>query len=228
MPRSLNILIFGASGSAGGSVLRTCLQWPRVASIRAFTRRPLGVTHPRLQEIRHDDYCDYATVRDAFAGVDDCFYCLGKSVRQVSGEQEYRTITYTYALAAARALYDVSPNAGFHFISGAGADLGSRFMWARVKAETERELLMQFKANCYRPASIDGMPSASEPVGYKLFRPVARVVLQPFRSLYVSGEDIGLAMLQAAEDGVRGSIIENTCIRDFADRARLALEGATT
>ena len=113
-----------------------------------------------------------------------------------------------------------SPSAAFHFISGAGAALDSRFMWARVKAETERDLLAGFQAICWRPASIDGMPSASEPPAYKVFRPIARVLLKPFRSLYVSGEDIGLAMLEANAAGYRSRVIANAEIRDLADRRK--------
>ena len=45
------------------------------------------------------------------------------------------------------------------------------------------------------------------------------MLLKPFRSLYVSGEDIGLAMLEATADGARGRIIENAGICDIADRA---------
>jgi uncharacterized protein YbjT (DUF2867 family) len=147
-------------------------------------------------------------------------FCLGKSVRQVSGESEYRTITYDYALAAARTLRGLSAAAVFHYISGQGTNLTSRFMWARVKAEAERDLMAQFQAVCWRPSSIDGMPSASEPALYKAFRPVARTLLSSFRSLYVTGEDIGRAMLQATRDGVRGRVFENAEIRDLADRYR--------
>lgn len=218
----MKVLILGATGSAGGSVLRVCLAAKQVSEVRAIVRRPTGVSHPKLREFTHGKFQDYAAVADAFAGVDACFYCLGKSVRQVSGEAEYRTITYDYAMAAARALRERSPAAAFHFISAAGAAVDSRFMWARVKAETDRDLLAQFEALCYRPAAIDGMPSASEPMLYKAFRPVARVLLKPFRSLYVSGEDIGLAMLQATGDGARKCIVVNSVIRDLADRARAA------
>jgi hypothetical protein len=216
----MTILMFGASGSAGGSVLRVCLAAPQVTEVRAIVRRPLGLSHPRLRELTHGDYENYSAVADAFAGVGACFYCLGKSVRQTSGEAEYRTITYDYALAAARTLRRQSPDAVFHFVSGAGAALDSRFMWARVKAETERDLLAQFGAVCYRPGSIDGMPSASEPLGYKMFRPAARVLLRPFRRLYVTGDDIGLAMLQAGADHLRGQVIPNAAIRDMAARRR--------
>lgn len=40
------------------------------------------------------------------------------------------------------------------------------------------------------------------------------------RRLYVAGEDIGVAMLQAMHDGERVRIIENREIRAFANRAR--------
>ena len=214
----MTILILGASGSAGGGVLQACLASEAVGEVRAITRRPLGVSHVRLREVTHDDYQHFANVERAFSHVDACFYCLGKSVRQVSGEAEYRTITYTFAMAAARALRAHSPGAAFHFISGSGANLNSRFMWARVKAETERDLMAQFDAVCWRPGSIDGVPSASEPALYKVFRPIARLALKPFRSLYVTAEDIGRAMLMATVEGVRGRIIDNAEIRDLADR----------
>ena len=144
-------------------------------------------------------------------------------MRQVSGEREYRVITYEYAMAAARAQRLGSSAAAFHFISGAGAHLNSRFMWARVKAETERDLISQFDAVCWRPAAIDGIPSASEPLLYKAFRPVSRIILRPFRGLYVTGWDLGLAMLLATSEGIRSRLIENAGIRDMADRARVRL-----
>ena len=216
----MTVLVLGASGSAGGSVVRVCLDAPDATSVRAIVRRPLGLEDPKLLEVRHDNFLDFSGVASAFTGVDALFYCLGKSVRQVSGEAEYRTITHDYALATASALRAHSPSAAFHFISGAGTGLDSRFMWARVKAETERDLIAGFQAICWRPASIDGMPSASEPPLYKIFRPVARVLLKPFRSLYVTGKDIGLAMLEATAAGYRSRVVENVEIRDLADRRK--------
>ena len=216
----MRVLIFGATGSAGGSVLAVCLDSPGVASVRAMTRRPPAATSPKLTSIQHDDYADYASVHPAFANVDACFYCLGKSVRQVSGEQEYRRLTHDFAIAAAEALRVGSPAASFHFISGEGASLTSRFMWARVKAETERDL-QPYGAVCYRPGLIDGLPSASEPGLYKAMRPLGRVLLQPFRSMYVTGGDIGRAMLEAAREGMRNRTIGNAEIRDLADRYRV-------
>lgn len=201
-------------------MLQVCLASPDVTEIRAIVRRRLAMADPKLREILHSNYQDFTAIADEFSGVDACLYCLGKSAQQVAGEAQYRILTYDYALAAARTLQAQSPAAAFHFISGAGAHPKSRFMWARVKAETERDLIAQFNAICYRPSAIDGMPSASEPRLYKVFRPIGRALFKPFRSLYVTGEDIGRAMLKETADGVRGRVIENAEIRDIADRSR--------
>ena len=215
----MRVLIFGASGSAGGSVLRACLAAPEVESVRAIVRRPLKISDPRLEAVLHQDFLDYSGAAPAFRDVDACLYCLGISVTQVSGETDYRRITTGFALAAAAALRAASPAAVFHFVSGQGASLSSRFMWARVKAETERELIARFDAVCWRPASIDGEPSESEPRLYRNLRPVFRL-LKGFRGLYVEGQDIGRAMLLATREGLRGRIVSNREIRDLADRAR--------
>jgi hypothetical protein len=84
------ILIFGASGSVGGGVLQACLASPVVTEVRAIARRPLAVAHSRLRFVQHQTYDDYSAAAGAFAGVDACLYCLGKSSTQVSGERLFR------------------------------------------------------------------------------------------------------------------------------------------
>ena len=199
-------------------MLRLCLASSSVSEVRAVVRRPVGISDPKLREVIHSDYLDFTAIDEAFAGIDACFYCLGISVMQVSGEAEYRRITHDMTMAAARALKARSRDAVFHFISGRGASLTSRQMWARVKAETERDLMAFNEAVCWRPAAIDGVPSAREPFVFKVARPILRIVFGPFRGLYVKGEDIGRAMLEATRQDLRSRIVENAELRDLADR----------
>jgi len=100
---TMTILLFGATGSAGGSVLDVCLASDEVREVRVMTRRPLAQTHAKLRVAMHADFNSYTGAEVLFAGVDACLFCLGKSVRQVAGEAEYRIITRDFAVAAARA-----------------------------------------------------------------------------------------------------------------------------
>jgi uncharacterized protein YbjT (DUF2867 family) len=212
----MKILLFGASGTAGGAVLQACLDTPVVEEVRAIVRRTLGRSETKLHEFVHRNYLDYAAVAGAFRAVDACLFCLGTSATQV-GKDEYVKISHDYAIAAAQMLKSESPAAAFHYISGQGTRAGSRTFWSKVKGQTENELMELVGADCWRPAFIDAKPSASLPKVYALLRPALRL-LRPFRSLYVAGEDLGRAMLQATREGFRRRVIENAEIRQLAER----------
>ena len=110
-----------------------------------------------------------------------------------------------------------SPGAAFHYISGQGTRADSRMFWSRVKAQTEHDLMELVDAVCWRPAFIDAPPSPTLPKIYRAVFPLLRV-LKPFPSLYVSGSDLGRAMLQATHENLRKRIIENREIRQIAAR----------
>jgi NAD dependent epimerase/dehydratase family len=213
----MKILLFGATGSAGGAVLEACLAASNVEEVRVIARRPLMKTSGKLRTFVHKDFLDYATVEEAFRGIDACLFCLGISVTQVSKE-EYRTITYSYTLAAANMLKRCSPDAAFHYTSGRGTDAGSRMFWSQVKAQVEKDLIRLVAADCWRPAFIDAKPSASLPWIYAWFFSLGKL-LKPFPSLYVNGRDLGRAMIQATVEKMRGRVVENAEIREIAGRA---------
>ncbi|HXX15117.1 MAG TPA: NAD-dependent epimerase/dehydratase family protein [Candidatus Eremiobacteraceae bacterium] len=213
----MKILILGTTGMAGGAVLEACLAAPLVDEVRAITRRPLMNTDAKLRTFVHKDFVDYATVEEAFWNIDACLFCLGVSVTQVSKE-EYRRISYAYPLAAAQMFKRQCPGAAFHYISGQGTNAQSRMFWSQVKAQTEADLTALVEACCWRPAFIDARPSASVPGVYRLVLPLGRL-LKPFANLYVAGQDLGKAMLQATVEKMRARVIENREIRELAARA---------
>lgn len=214
----MKILLFGATGSAGAAVLEACLNASIVDEVRAITRRPLMHTNSKLRTYVHKDFLNYATAEEAFLSIDACLFCLGVSSTQVSTE-EYRTISYSYPLAAANFLKAKSPGAAFHYISGQGTGADSRMAWARVKAQAEHDLIELTQADCWRPAFIDAKPSATLPKLYAVIQPIGKL-LRPFSNLYIHGHDLGRAMLQATAEKLRGRIIENAEIRQIAARAK--------
>lgn len=212
----MKILLFGASGTAGGAVLQACLDTPVVEEVRVIVRRPLVRMEGKLRQVVHTNYLDYGAVSEAFGATDACLFCLGTSVTQVSKE-EFVKISHDYPMGAARMLKTESPGAAFHYISGAGTRAESSTFWSKTKGQTEKELMELVEADCWRPALIDAEPSASLPKVYALLRPALRL-LRPFRSLYVAGEDLGRAMLQATRETMRRRVIENAEIRELAER----------
>ncbi|MFJ9704871.1 epimerase [Streptomyces sp. NPDC101234] len=158
----MNVLLFGASGMVGQGVLRACLLAPTVDSVLVVGRRPLGVTHPKLTEVSHDDFTDLTAVGDRLTGVDACFYCLGVSSAGMS-EAEYTRVAYDFTPAAARALVAASPGPTFTYVSGEGTDSTEqgRTMWARVKGRAENDLLATpMNAYMFRPDYIQPLHGA--------------------------------------------------------------------
>jgi hypothetical protein len=213
----MKILLFGASGTVGNSVLDACIAAPIVDEIRAITRRPLMNTGAKLRTFVHKDFLYYSTVQEAFRSVDACLFCLGTSVTQVSKE-DYRKISYSMPLAAAQMLKSQSPGAAFHYISGKGTDPKSGMLWSRVKGQAEQDLIELIEADCWRPAFIDAKPSSSMPKYYSLVFRLGRL-FKPFPSMYVHGHDLAKAMLQATKENLRRRIIENREIRQITARA---------
>lgn len=190
------VVVFGSSGTAGTGAIEACLAHPGVSEVRAVTRRPLGVSHAKLSEVICADFGDLTAISHSLAGVDSCLFCLGTSVRNVKGEDEYRTIHVAYALAAARMLLAQSPEASFIYVSGGGTNRTSAWMWARVKAEGEdrlAELGLSRHANV-RPGGI--LPT--NPKGAS--RWVLAPLLQVIPPLGIRAVDLGRAMLRLGLD----------------------------
>ena len=210
------VVVFGSTGTAGRGVVHACLADPDVSQVRAVTRRPVGVSHPKLLEVACSDFANLDIIAPQFDGVDCCLYCLGTSVRSVEGEEQYREIHVAYPLAAARAQLARSPDASFVYLSGAGANRASRMMWARVKAEAEdwlAELQLARHANV-RPAAI--LPMHPTGVNRWLLAPLLTVV----PALGIAAVDLGNAMLRLGEDhGWNGSrTLENRALKVLAKR----------
>ncbi len=151
------VIITGATGMVGKGVLLECLDHESIGEVLVICRNQVGLDHPKLKELLHNDFSDFSGVKDQLKAYDGCFFCMGISAAGLK-EEEYRKITYDYTLALAKVLIDQNPQMTFTYVSGQGTDSTEkgRMMWARVKGKTENDLLnLGFKdAYMFRPGMI--------------------------------------------------------------------------
>jgi uncharacterized protein YbjT (DUF2867 family) len=222
----MNVLLFGATGMVGDGVLHECLTDPRVTSILAVGRSPLGVAYPKLHERRRTDFFAYTDLARDLAAIDACFFCLGVSAAGMS-EAEYHRQTFDLTLAAARALAAARPGATFCYVSGEGTDSSERgrTMWARVKGKTENAVLaLPLNAYMFRPGFIQPRPGARSKT--RLYRAVYAVlaplypVLKRLAPRHVTtAANLGRAMIAAAAVGYPKRVLENLDINALARAA---------
>jgi len=214
------IVIVGASGMVGGYALRYALDQPAIERVTAIGRKRLGMSHPKLTEVLHQDFADCSALKDALSGQDAAVFCLGAYTGAVP-DAELRKITVDYTIEFARVLHGSSPDAAFSLLSGNGADPTgrSRLPFARHKGEAEKALLAAgFPRVCiFRPAYIYPVEPRKEPnFSYRLLRGVYPVFRLLFPNLVIPGDDLARAMVDAAVRGreERGDLVlENRDIR---------------
>jgi uncharacterized protein YbjT (DUF2867 family) len=216
------LVIVGATGMVGGYALRYALDHPAVGRVTAITRRKLALTHPKLEEILHQDFADCSALAQALSGQDAAVFCLGAYTGAVS-DPELRRITVDYTIEFARVLRTSSPNAAFSFLSGSGADPTdrSRMAFARYKGEAEKLLLAVGFPYVYifRPAYIYPVEARKEPnLSYRLMRAIYPVFRVLFPSHVIRADDLARAMVDVTLRGTeerQNLVLENREIRDM-------------
>lgn len=214
------LVLVGASGMVGGYALRYALEDPAVVGVTAIGRRKLGISHPKLTEVVHQDFADCSALATVLSGQDAAVFCLG-TYTGVVPEAELRTITVDYTVAFARVLHGSSPAAAFSFLSGNGADPTgrSRLAYARYKGEAEKALLAAGFSRVYlfRPAYIYPVEPRKEPnMSYRLLRAIYPAFRVLFPNQVIRADDLARIMVVAAVHGSLahpGPVFENRDIR---------------
>jgi uncharacterized protein YbjT (DUF2867 family) len=219
----MKVILFGATGMVGQGVLRECLQEPRVEAVLVIGRTGTGKHDPKLKELVLPDLFQYQSVKSELKGYDACFFCLGISSAGMS-EADYRHITYDLTLAAANELVKLNPKMTFVYVSGQGTDSSEkgRVMWARVKGATENALLaLPFKAAfMFRPGIIRPLHGIRSKTAlyqgfYTAFKPLLGLMAWIAPNSLTSTEQMGKAMINAAQDGSPLRHLENKDINQL-------------
>src|SRR5580658_3156281 len=214
------LVIVGASGMVGGYALRYALNNSTVERVTSIGRKKLGISHPKLKEVLHQNFADCSALADALLGQDAAVYCLGTYTGSVS-DTELRSITADYTIEFARVLRNGSPNSAFSFLSGNGADPTgkSRFAFGRYKGQAEKALLASGFPRVYlfRPAYIYPVQPRQEPnFSYRLMRAIYPVFRLLFPNRVIRADDLGWAMVDVVlrqTQERQGLVFENRDVR---------------
>jgi len=220
----MKIIITGTTGMVGEGVLLECLNQPQIKEILSVSRKPTGLTHPKLKEYIVSDFLSLDENDPKLKGFDACFFCAGVSSVGMK-EEEYRRITYDTTLHFAKAL---NPNPGmtFVYVSGGGTDSSEkgRMMWARVKGKTENDLMkLPFKqAFGFRIGFLIASTGQKRVLNYYKYIswlfPLIKIVLP---NIITTMNQVALAMIYVAQNGYERDIIH---VRDIKSMSEIPQE----
>jgi uncharacterized protein YbjT (DUF2867 family) len=131
------LLLVGATGLVGQSVVRQALADGRVEKLIAVTRKSLP-PQPRLENPTVD--FDALPADAPWWKVDGGICTLGTTMRQAGSHQAFRKVDFDYPLAVATLLREHGAQS-FAFNSSIGANPKARAFYMRVKGEVEQRLI---------------------------------------------------------------------------------------
>ncbi len=224
----MKVIVTGATGMVGKGVLLECLDHTEITEVLSISRKTTGISHPKLKELMHTDFSEFASVAEQLKGYDACYACMGVSSAGMK-EEQYNRMTYDFTLSLARELYKSDPQITFNYVSGVGTDSSEkgRSMWARVKGKTENDLLnLGFKqAFMFRPGAI--IPKRGVGPSSKLYRVLINNLVWLLKLIkrlapekVVDTTQIGLAMIHVTQKGYDKKVLKPEDILFLARTSR--------
>mgnify|MGYP006393809719 CR=1 FL=1 len=226
----MKIMLLGASGLTGQTVLPSLMAQPGVTEVIALLRHRLkdvdDVDHNRRLQQVIVDFEQLASESGHFA-VDGVACCLGTTRKQAGSKAGFRRVDFDYVVQAAQ-LAKAAGARCFSVISAQGADPGSPIFYSRVKGEMEEALIsLNFDhLAIFRPGLLIGNREESRPAEALFGRlaPVLdRALIGPLRRYQsTDAEQLGAAIAaELAQALVRGdyarvSILTNEEIQRLA------------
>jgi uncharacterized protein YbjT (DUF2867 family) len=191
------LLLVGASGLVGQSVVRQALADDRVEKLIAITRKPLP-PQPGLENHLVD--FDALPPDAPWWQVDGGICTLGTTMREAGSHHAFRKVDVDYPLTVARLLHEHGARS-FAFNSSIGANPKARAFYRRVKGEVEQRLIAGGFASLtlVRPSGILGPRKphrAWEARTIKVFHSLRPMLPRHYR--VVPADKIARALLDAA------------------------------
>lgn len=148
-------LVAGSTGLIGSQFLQLLLEDTYYDVVKAISRKPLEIMHPKLENIVLD--FDRLTQHHEKLNADDVFCCLGTTIKKVKTKEKFRKVDFDYPVELAK-LTKANGAEQYLLISALGADKNSKIFYNQVKGEVEEAIgQIGFKSfHIFRPSLLIG------------------------------------------------------------------------
>ena len=150
MKNYVDVLITGATGMVGKSVLLECIRDNRVKNIYLVNRVTVNIKSPKIIEFIVDDFLKVGDLKKKIKNCDACFHCMGITSFGQNSNYYYK-VTYEMTKSLADLVYGINPNSIMTYVSGEGTSTkeNSIIDWANVKGKTENYILNRGLKDAY-------------------------------------------------------------------------------
>ena len=131
-------IILGATGLTGSLVLEQLLSHANYGTIKLFSRKSTGISHPKVKEYI-GDLLVLEDFKEDLTG-DDLFICIGTTKKKTPNHQQYRKID----LGIPEKAVEICKNNGVSkvaVVSAIGANAKSSIAYNKIKGEMEHAVL---------------------------------------------------------------------------------------
>jgi len=211
--------LVGATGLIGSYLLEELLNDPYFDTVRILIRRPLDITHSKLEK-KIVDFNDSDSLLVALSNNDVLFCAIGSTMKKVKADKEaYRKIDFDIPVNLARFCKMVGCEK-FILVSSAGANSNSRNFYQRLKGETDEAVksVGLKTVHIMRPSLLLGERKEfrfGENIGKAVMTSLSFLIPEKYKA--IQGKDVAKVMLALAKKNDEGVFVhENTEIRNLS------------
>jgi uncharacterized protein YbjT (DUF2867 family) len=203
-------LVAGSSGLIGGRLLNLLLEDSRYEKVIAISRKPLTLTHPKLENVVFD--FDKLKQHNRALKCDDIFCCLGTTIKKVKTKEAFRKVDFDYPLELARMGKELGVEK-YLLVSALGANRNSSLFYNQVKGEVEEAIAKIGipTLHIFRPSLLVG-PRSEQRTGEEAAKWVYRIFgfIIPTKYMAIESIKVARAMISCAQEKGTGVIIHES------------------
>ena len=143
------VLLLGATGLIGRETLPMLLADDAVGRVITMARRPIGVSHAKLEELPFD--------LPQMPPIDQIVCAIGTTMKQAGSKEQFRLVDHDYPIEAAR-IGLARGATQYLLVSSLGANRHARVFYNKVKGEVEEDLIAVGypSVTIFRPSFLTG------------------------------------------------------------------------